>query len=157
MRVGIVGAGLAGLMAARSLEASRHEVVLFDKGRSPGGRLATRRIGGATIDHGAQFFTVRTDTFARFVDAWRGQGLVAEWCRGFGAQPDGYPRYMVPGGMNALAKRLAVGLEVRTATLVFGLRSGTRATSRPWRIINDDGRADPVLLGHDRLGCGAST
>ena len=28
-----------------------------------GGRLATRRIGDAVLDHGAQFFTVRTDAF----------------------------------------------------------------------------------------------
>ena len=67
----VVGAGLAGLMAARRAAAAGHEVVLFDKGRSPGGRLATRRIGTAAFDHGAQFFTVRTDEFGRHVDRWR--------------------------------------------------------------------------------------
>ena len=60
MRVVIVGAGLAGLMAGRTLAAAGHELVLVDKGRSPGGRLATRRIGAAALDHGAQFFTVRS-------------------------------------------------------------------------------------------------
>ena len=64
MRVAIVGAGLAGLMAGRTLAEAGHEVVLLDKGRSPGGRLATRRIGAATLDHGAQFFTVRSEAFA---------------------------------------------------------------------------------------------
>ena len=92
MRVVIVGAGLAGLTAAGALVAD-HDVVLLDKGRSPGGRLATRRIGGAVFDHGAQFFTVRSDEFGRRVDRWRRDGVVAEWCRGFGdttptASPD---------------------------------------------------------------------
>ena len=65
MRVAIVGAGLAGLMAGRTLAEAGHEVVLLDKGRSPGGRLATRRIGEATLDHGAQFFTVRSEAVRR--------------------------------------------------------------------------------------------
>ena len=76
MRVAIVGAGLAGLMAGRTLAEAGHEVVLLDKGRSPGGRLATRRIGAATLDHGAQFFTVRSEAFAARVDRWEADGLV---------------------------------------------------------------------------------
>ncbi|NBW91636.1 MAG: FAD-dependent oxidoreductase, partial [Actinobacteria bacterium] len=50
MRIVVIGAGLAGLMAAQELHREGHHVVLIDKGRSPGGRLATRRIGGATLD-----------------------------------------------------------------------------------------------------------
>jgi predicted NAD/FAD-dependent oxidoreductase len=53
VRIVVVGAGLAGLTAARSLVAGGHDVLVLDKGRSPGGRMATRRIGGATFDHGA--------------------------------------------------------------------------------------------------------
>ncbi|MCU1389006.1 MAG: hypothetical protein JWL72_2344, partial [Ilumatobacteraceae bacterium] len=73
-------------------------MTVLDKGQSPGGRLATRRIGTATLDHGAQFFTVRSDAFAAFVAPHRASGLVREWCRGFGID-DGYPRYAVTGGM----------------------------------------------------------
>lgn len=145
MRIVVVGAGISGLLAARALHAEAHDVVVLDKGRSPGGRLATRRIGTATLDHGAQFFTVRTDAFAAMVRAWQHDGLVREWCRGFGARPDGHPRYAVAGGMNALAKRLATGLEVRCRTLVFAIRP------RPggWDVGLDDGTsvaADGVVL-----------
>ena len=70
MRVVIVGAGICGLVAGRALVETGAEVVVVDKGRSPGGRLATRRVGDATLDHGAQFFTVRTPTFRRRVDDW---------------------------------------------------------------------------------------
>lgn len=137
MRVAVVGAGLAGLMAARALTDGGHQVVLFDKGRSPGGRLATRRIGDARLDHGAQFFTVRSDTFGAHVDTWIADGLVYEWCRGFGASADGYPRYAVHGGMNALAKHLARGLDVRCNSLVFSLHQGTG--DQRWEVRLDDG------------------
>ncbi|MCX6540905.1 MAG: FAD-dependent oxidoreductase, partial [Actinobacteria bacterium] len=113
MRVVIVGAGLAGLTAARQLSDAGHHVVVFDKGRSPGGRLATRRIGSSRFDHGAQFFTIRSDAFAALVQPHLNSGLVFEWCRGFSPDGDGYPRYAVRAGMNAWAKALAVGLDVR--------------------------------------------
>ncbi|MEZ5225442.1 MAG: FAD-dependent oxidoreductase [Acidimicrobiales bacterium] len=41
----IIGAGLAGLVAARRLSESGRRVIVVDKGRSVGGRLATRRLG----------------------------------------------------------------------------------------------------------------
>lgn len=52
-RVVVVGAGIAGLMCARELAATGVDVVVVDKGRGVGGRMATRRFGGAVFDHGA--------------------------------------------------------------------------------------------------------
>ncbi|MEK9837584.1 MAG: FAD-dependent oxidoreductase, partial [Ilumatobacter sp.] len=60
----VIGAGLAGLAAARRMTAAGLTVRLLDKGRSVGGRLATRRMSGAVVDHGAQFFTVRGESLA---------------------------------------------------------------------------------------------
>lgn len=53
MRVGIVGAGAAGLAAARELRGQGHAVVVFEKSRGFGGRIATRRVGPYTFDTGA--------------------------------------------------------------------------------------------------------
>ena len=112
----IIGAGICGLMAASALRDQGLTVGVVDKGRSVGGRLATRRIGGGRADHGAQFFTVRDETFQRHVDRWIATGLVYEWSRGWSSgssasgAPDGYPRYAVRDGMNMLAKRVAAEL-----------------------------------------------
>jgi predicted NAD/FAD-dependent oxidoreductase len=149
MRVVIVGAGMAGLAAARRLVDDGHEVTLFDKGRSPGGRLATRRIGEARLDHGAQFFTIRSDDFAAMVHPHLQSGLVFEWCRGFAAVSDGYPRYAVRGGMNAWAKALAVGLDVRCNSMVFAIRPGTTHSGAAWDVVLDDGTSmatDALIL-----------
>ncbi len=132
--VAIVGAGMSGLLAARTLVTSGRSVVVIDKGRGVGGRLATRRIDGARLDHGAQFFTARTDRFQTFVTAMIGEGVVHEWTRGFGAESDGHLRYAVRGGMTALAKHLAEGLEVVTSCRIESVEpDGT--------VRADDGRS----------------
>ena len=121
MRITIIGAGVSGLVAGRRLVDAGATVIIVDKGRSVGGRLATRRIGGATFDHGAQFFTVRTPAFQAQVDDWVERGLVEVWTHGF-AGDDGHPRYAAPGGMNSLAKDLATGLDVRCPVMAFAVR-----------------------------------
>jgi renalase len=135
MRVVVVGAGLAGLMAAQQLQKSGHHVVVLDKGKSPGGRLATRRIGNATLDHGAQFFTVREPEFDLQVQQWIQAGVVRQWCTGFSSH-DGHPRYIGTHGMNGIAKHLAKGLDIHCNTFVFEV---TRNEDTSWSIKIDDG------------------
>ena len=149
MRVVVVGAGIAGLMAAQTLVENGHDVVVVDKGRSPGGRLATRRIDDATLDHGAQFFTVRDPLFKSHVEKWIASGVVTEWCRGFDSATqnnDGFPRYRGVRGMTDIAKHLANGLDVRCNTLAFSIARGT--TSK-WQLKIDDGSvldADAIIV-----------
>lgn len=144
MRVIVVGAGLSGLTAARRIVGYGHEVTVLDKGRSSGGRCATRRIGDATLDHGAQFFTVRSAEFANITESWLGAGVAREWCRGFGAN-DGHPRYCGTNGMTTITKHLATGLDVRCSSMVFSVE---RAMSH-WKVNMDDGTtfdADAVVI-----------
>lgn len=138
MTVGIIGAGLAGLTAARHLHEAGQQVVLVDKGRGPGGRMATRRIGNATFDHGAQFFTARDPVFVALVQQWIDAGLVREWCRGFDESSDGHPRYVVERGMNALAKHLATGLDLRSPAMAFALQQTKAPATSAWAIKLDD-------------------
>ena len=122
----MVGAGMAGLTAAHRLSGVT-EVVILDKGRGVGGRLATRRIGDATIDHGAQFITTHTSEFAELVERLVGEHVVAPWFRGRVGpdgvnDSDGHTRFRGSVSMNAIAKSLAIGLDVRTASQVAALR-----------------------------------
>src|SRR5918997_5500096 len=119
----VVGAGISGLLAARELAAAGGRVVVLDKGRGVGGRMATRRVGNGVFDHGAQFFTVRGERFEGIVAGWLREGVAEEWTRGFAdsdRQPneDGHPRYRGSHGMTSIPKHLARGLDVRTGERV---------------------------------------
>lgn len=114
MGVLIVGAGIAGLAAGRrllELGVDRADVRVVDKGRGVGGRMASRRIetpkGTARFDHGAQFFTTRSDAFRSTIDRAVEAGAVVEWTRGFDETPDGYPRWRGAEAMTSLGKWMA--------------------------------------------------
>jgi hypothetical protein len=127
----IVGAGLSGLLAARRLAEAGISAQVVDKGRSPGGRLATRRIGPGRADHGAQFFTARSPEFLAHVNSWLTAGLVFVWSHGWSAgslhaaPPDGHPRYAARDGMNQIARHLAQGLDLRLNTRLTALESAS--------------------------------
>jgi renalase len=115
----IVGAGISGLLAAKTLKKEGWTVTVLEKGRGVGGRMATRRIGRGKFDHGAQFFTVRGERFAGLVEEWLGAGVAAEWTRGFAdsegrPNEDGYPRYKGIEGMSSIPKLISGDVDVRT-------------------------------------------
>jgi predicted NAD/FAD-dependent oxidoreductase len=160
--VGIVGAGLAGLSAARALAAAGVRVEAFDKGRGPGGRASTRRVelGDAVLrfDHGAQYFTVRDDRFARIVEHWSAQGACAPWIGQVAAvdspgcivpKAESPWRYVGTPGMNAIVSALLTDLpddaRVRFSTTVRSLEHAEAG----WAIHADDGelgRFDALLV-----------
>lgn len=121
----VVGAGITGLVCAQRLQRSGYRVVVVDKSRGLGGRLATRR---ATVNdqairfnHGVQYITAETDGFHRFLRNLSGQGVLQEWARalhcldasGLYLEPvDAQKvRYVAEPGMSVIAKYIAQDLE----------------------------------------------
>ena len=140
----IVGAGIAGLMAADRLQEAGLRVTVVDKGRSVGGRMATRRIGPGRADHGAQFFTVRSSTFGRYVAAWKQAGLVYEWSHGFATEPsvetapdDGHVRYAISDGFTTVPKHLARAVDVHTRVQLVQVAPQQSG----WQAIDRDGNS----------------
>ncbi len=103
----VVGAGISGLLLARELQGRGAEVVVLEKSRGVGGRLATKRVGPSVFDQGAQFFTVRDERFAAVVEGWRTQRLATAWPGGIGE------RVIGATGMTAMPKALAEGLDIQ--------------------------------------------
>ena len=112
-RVAVIGAGIAGLAAARRLKRSGAEVTLFEKSRGVGGRMATRRIDDLQFDHGAQYFTATGEAFNALLEEWRTAGHVTEW---FDGAYVGTPR------MTAPARAIAEGCQIVSGCQVTALQ-----------------------------------
>ena len=120
-RIAIIGAGMAGLTLAHQLK-HKAEVTVFEKSRGVSGRLATRRLGEYEFDHGAQFFTARSEAFEQFIAPFIEQGVIAEWqprvlTLEAGEKPyrrDWFePHYVAVPRMNSFAKALAADLDIQ--------------------------------------------
>jgi hypothetical protein len=112
----VIGAGIAGLSAAHRLHAAGWQVAVIDKGRGPGGRMATRRDGASSWDHGAQYFSVKTPGFRQLASEALEAGILKSWTPAHLA--DNHPRFAGSAGMNAWPKYLASGLTVHTSQKV---------------------------------------
>lgn len=125
----VIGGGMAGLSAAQALAATGRSVTVLDKGRGPGGRMATRRVEsqGETLrfDHGAQYFTARDPAFRAVVAAWERDGIAASW------PAAGEEAWVGTPGMNACVKAMAEALDVR-----WGVRAERLTRSAGlWQVI----------------------
>ncbi|MFN3266351.1 MAG: NAD(P)/FAD-dependent oxidoreductase [Deinococcales bacterium] len=143
----VVGAGLGGLAAARTLQNAGFSVLVVEKSRGVSGRAATRRLeNGAVVDHGAPFFTVRNESFRQFIQPLEREGIVQVWQYGshhwknasIERSSDGYPRYVAPDGINTLGKALrdsAPTLNIKQEALVSAIWSNHLG----YRVVLENG------------------
>lgn len=144
----IIGAGISGVIAAQRLKKSGWQVTLLEKSAGYGGRMATRRVGEAICDHGAQFFTMHSMFFRVLVEEMQDAQVVGQWSRGFlnGERKlalDGYLRFYGLQGMNQVVRYLAEGLDVRLQEKVIGFSQ----VGDTWHIQCESG----LQLGADAL------
>ena len=132
MRVAVVGAGISGIACARRLVAGGQQVVVLDRGRTPGGRMASRRLGGRPVDLGASYLVARDEGFRSVVEDWQRRGLAHPWTDAFGVWDSGLQpakvgptRWGAPGGLRSLVTDLADGLQLRLGTEVGQVGPGT--------------------------------
>lgn len=122
--VTVVGAGLAGAACAVALRAGGAEVRVVERGRAPGGRMASPLLHGRRVDLGAGYFTVRDPGFDAVTRAWRAAGLARPWTDTFtvltpGADPatiTGPMRWATPGGLRSLVRHLLADTPVEFGT-----------------------------------------
>ena len=144
VKIAIIGSGLAGISTALLLK-DQADITLFEKARGVSGRMSTRMAGPYLFDHGAQYFTVRTDAFRSFVHPLLEAGVIARWNANFveldrnkiieskdWAKED--PRYVGVPKMNSINKYLARNLKIKVNTKITKLDK-----SASWSLLDDKG------------------
>ncbi len=164
--IAIIGAGLAGLTAARTLAQAGHRVTVFDKSRGVGGRMSTKRTEFGSFDHGAQYFTVRDARF-RTLMQWAltaDENVARPWAanavrvldatgrKAAAALPAAEPHWVGQPGMNSLAQLCARPLhEAGRLMLNTRIHRITR-TSAGWTLNAVDANdLDAVYTGFDSV------
>lgn len=129
--IAVIGAGISGITLAKQLQASA-KVVVFEKSRGFGGRMATRQAAPYQFDHGAQFFTARSKQFQDLIDGFISEGQIQAWQpRVLTLDPQKKPfkrewfepHYVAVPGMNSLCKTLAHKLDVTLQTQVANIEA----------------------------------
>ena len=95
----IIGAGLTGLFLGKLLKDKGEEVLILEKSRGLGGRVATRRIDQLGLDHGAAFLTATDQLVEILIKSKLHYEILTEGI-------------LVKGGMNQLAKFIAQGQNI---------------------------------------------
>lgn len=103
--VAIIGAGIAGLACAQQLRQAGYSVVIVEKSRGVGGRMATRRLGDTCADHGIRYLEAQGKWLPSLIEVLRQRSILQVW-----QNQDN--QYVAPAGMTAVAKFLSKDLEI---------------------------------------------
>lgn len=114
----IIGAGIAGLTLAQRLQTAGLQVLVIDKSRGVGGRLATRRVGEDRLDHGLPYLEIQGPHTAAMIAQWLGRDLIqplgdlVTWSPSQGFQTDNRTLWSSTEGINSIAKHIAQNLTI---------------------------------------------
>jgi renalase len=141
--IAVVGAGLAGLTAARTLHAAGHRVHVFEKSRGVGGRIATNRASEAAFDHGAPYFTARDERFIEEIQEWLRAGTCTAWhakvapefARGSALRNADEPWFVGTPAMKDLASNWSTDLAISYLTEIRAVKRDGAA----WKLVANDG------------------
>jgi predicted NAD/FAD-dependent oxidoreductase len=153
----IVGAGMAGIVCGRRLQHAGYTVCLVEKSRGIGGRMATRRVEGVPLDHGARFLQPHGEKLTALIQHLQRQDLLQLW------HPHTYqleatgqlhsiamtsPCYVAPDGMSTLGKALAADLPIHRQQRAIAIAPAPNGT---WHLTTETGDTDhPVQHWHTK-------
>ena len=143
-KIAIIGAGMSGLSIATMLQ-DYAEVTVFEKSRGVSGRMSTRFADPYFFDHGAQYFTIRTNAFRELIQPLIDCGVVERWtpryaklCREKILEHkfwlDDEPRYVGVPNMNSVIKYLAKNITVKINTNINALKR-----KKKWQLLDESG------------------
>src|SRR5436305_378222 len=146
--IAIIGAGCSGLAAAHELHDVGYAVTIFEQNQEVGGRAATREQQGFIYDYGAQYIKRGSPISANLItERFNFADLIDIAKPVWIFDRDGHiqegdpiqnaePKWNYRSGLNALAKRMAQGLDIRLQTRIDYLQSGITG----WKLFGNPGQ-----------------
>jgi predicted NAD/FAD-dependent oxidoreductase len=148
----VIGAGVAGLTCAQQLQQRGYNVLVVEKSRGLGGRLATRRLAQIHADHGVRCLEEQGELTRSLIQTLEALGLLHVWTeRIYALTPagnlvpseDDHPRYAARDGLTSVAKFLGQSLAICRHQRVTAI---TPLPDRTWQLSLDSNlSASPAL------------
>jgi renalase len=142
--IAVIGGGISGLVCAQRLRQAGYRVLVVEKSRGVGGRVATRRLQGTWADHGACYLKPKGELLSNFVELLQKRQVIKVWTDtvyefstpgGISQPANCNPRYIAPEGMSSVAKFLTPGLEILFNQRVIKISFSTENT---WCLTLDN-------------------
>lgn len=153
--IAIIGAGMAGLTAARILSHRGARIAIFEKSRGIGGRLSTRRTEYGPIDHGTPYIETADARFRALLTGLSNLGSLTHW-EPQGKASDDFWHIGMPG-MSAMLKPMAEQTRIHFETEVKGLAPDTdqedgKGVKIAFEVKQENGEAPKVAISEfDRV------
>ncbi len=127
----IIGAGLTGLTLAWNLtnQFPERKILLIEKSKSCGGRMATRRLGDLKFDHGAQFLK-NNEISKKWIQIWDQAGVIKKF------PLDSMDAVCARSGLTQLPKVLTERVQVRYEVKIISLKSSDNL----WSLQTENGQ-----------------
>ncbi|MGB3532014.1 MAG: FAD-dependent oxidoreductase [Microcoleaceae cyanobacterium] len=138
--IAIIGAGISGLTCAQALQKAGYTVVILEKSRGVGGRVATRQTDNYRVDHGARYLEPTGTYTENLIQNLQQQNslqlwtdTVYEWVDNQ-LQPSLHqsPKYIAPDGMNTVGKYLAEDLDIWFNRRVINIKN---TQDKTWYLL----------------------
>jgi renalase len=145
--IAVIGAGLAGLVCARQLQQAGYRVVVVEKSRGLGGRLATRRLQNSCADHGVRYLENQGELSQQLIKILSDRHILNPWLTTVHQMQNSRlqpvltsPRYTASAGITAVAKFLAADLEVWRGQRVVAIAP----TDNRWELQLEPAADEPI-------------
>jgi predicted NAD/FAD-dependent oxidoreductase len=156
--VAIIGAGASGLTCAQQLQKAGYNVIVLDKSRGVGGRMATRRVSGTRADHGLRYLEPKGELLIPLIEQLKTseplENQLQLWTdtlyefkeNQLHSPVISHPYYIIPSGMSTVGKFLAKGLNIQLNSRVESL---TITPENVWKChikSSDSNTLEPPIL-----------
>ena len=167
LRVAVLGSGISGSVAARTLAERGVQVTVFEAGHGIGGRTSTRITRDEykyQFDHGAQYISSpKSDTFQNVINEWKRHGWVKDWSGKFcTVSPSGMlietekeqkERYVGYPAMHSICRNLLhhnnIQVQLQTRANAWHEEGGDGNVNTKWELIH--GKSKESLGSYDWL------
>ena len=141
-KIAIIGAGIAGLTVANELS-DFAQIIVYEKSRGTGGRMATRHAVPYAFDHGTPYFIAEKQAGKDAMRDWAKNGYIKPWAnmRNHIAlshpppidQP-GKTYYVATPHMNQFGKSFAANNHIQLSTEIASIISA----GKQWQLLDEN-------------------